>query len=527
MLTKSNDPWRARAIGSVGIVPDHVLSKQNPQFVSVVDSLAEAGSLVVVVGAGVSIEARLPDWRTLVKRMVRAGMDEELERMHGEDHPKADPLVDRVMSDGDLRRAATMTRMLLGDRRDAVLREALYKYFPTAPAPGRTANAIAALVSSIPNVRIATTNYDELVEEAIDGLSQSQGSRPARSLIATEESERETYDSQSTIPVLHLHGRVPFGSAGIDGHVILDERDFATARVRPPGKVLPDVLVADVVLFVGMSMTDPNVVDSLEIIARSSSANPRRKMFGLFVGGSHREEADLAIARLNEQRLRALGIRALDLASYAQVSQVIYESLVRKRVGQNYWRDSTPSRYGLRLTKWRHELETRWPIENDDEFRGVQDALHEQLCKCLDGLSDDILPRRNGEHLGLHLWVRRPGPGLGSLELWGASAQTHRRRWSLSARDVEISGEKGVPASDALYFGSAQLRNAARTERDRWQAMLAVPVELFEDPWRNLFVGTITLASTAPLSRSGLSTMNTEQVQRTLHTQASEILMPG
>ena len=71
-------------------------------------------------------------------------------------------------------------------------------------------------------------------------------------------------------------------------------------------------------LFLGLSLTDPNIVAACHLL----KATQNRPWYGLFVGDG---DEDPVVQRYSAQRLKELKITPLPLASFGQISQVIYE----------------------------------------------------------------------------------------------------------------------------------------------------------------------------------------------------------
>jgi hypothetical protein len=502
----------------VNVERDHVLSEQNQPFKDLINALGTCTSLAIVVGAGVSMEAGLPSWDTLVLRILESGLkaSQDLDEIAKDHDVKA--LAKAFLDDTDLLRAATFCQQLHGSNRDAAIRSALYPGSSVA-TPGRAARAIAALAENVDNVRIITTNYDTLVETAIAEM----GGRGATRVVGS--SPWPQTGQQLPVPVHHVHGCVPADPRDpIEGDIVLDERDFVFSRDQTAGLALLDLLKAEVILFVGMSINDPNIVTALTKM--NLRKVPGCKAFGLFsTSGSN---ANSTLKRLASTRLANLGITALDLASYSQVSQIIFEALVCRVEGPSrYWTDADDLRYGLRFTAWRRQLELDWKIESKDDFIASQDRLHALLVDTLDSLGS-LLGRETGEHLGVHLWARKPGDGLGTMQLWGSSVERHRERWSLRLTGIPIGTGSGYTAVDCLYYGGPQVRtHSTRDQADRWNAIFAQPIDLVDYPWRNLFVGAISLSSTNRLGQSCMKSMDRGKVSELLQTAGRQLLTPS
>jgi hypothetical protein len=116
---------------------------------------------------------------------------------------------------------------------------------------------------------------------------------------------------------------------------------------------------------------------------------------------------------------------------------------------------------------------------------------------------------------------------MGDVELWGSSVHMHRERWSMKAETVPVQPSKAYLAARAIFFGATQKRMRARDDSERWQARWAVPIELADNPWRQLIVGAITISSTKDYRESGLAEANEAALVRHLHEHGEQLLDPG
>ena len=487
----------------------HVLSKQNRGYKSLIDLVADKGELTLVLGAGASMDAGLPSWRGLVETFLQSGFQIAKQQSSLSSPPEA--LTQQVLDRQDVMSAASVGRLLFGKHRDDALKLALYAGRTSAPSPGRIGMAIAELALAFgAKLRILTTNYDDTVERAIRSAGGSVNIQvaTAKGVVPVGEADPEA------VCVVHLHGFAPYDGEG-RGPLILDEKDYAFSPTRPPGQILPDLLLENgPILFVGLSMMDPNLVAACHI-GLAGAQEKSVPWFGLFVGEVDNSE----LQKLIRGRLTEMGIHTISLLSYGQISQVLYEVLHRIAKGPEYWSDKPRLRYGKRFEAWREALIRRYPsAQGGDDFASEQDRLHKALSHEIELLHTDILTDANAEeHLALHLWVRRPREeSLGDLELWGSSAHVHREAWSLETQRVVITKDSSFPAVDSVMFASVQRRNRTPGS-SRWQATVAVPIELTDDPiYAHLIVGSITLSSTLAMGASAIG-QHFDQVVRRLH----------
>jgi hypothetical protein len=127
---------------------------------------------------------------------------------------------------------------------------------PTERVPGVLTEYLAALAVAMGSrIRFVTTNFDNMLERALSDYGETASSMT----IGRAEQWWETVE-RGERAVMHAHGLVTPG--GVEEPIILSESDF-----REHGRVIQDlitkVLETSDVIFVGVSMADPNLVGPL------------------------------------------------------------------------------------------------------------------------------------------------------------------------------------------------------------------------------------------------------------------------
>lgn len=186
---------------------------------------ARKGELSLFLGAGVSVGAGLPDWRTLVARIVAAAK-----------------LPDTItpQSFGEL---SLLDQAELLQRRDPKFASAVVDQVKTVERPGLSHLLLAALRVQ----QSATTNYDDLYERAVSSADH-------RIRLAVLPYERRT-DGRPWL--LKMHGDVQHPD-----DIVLTRSQFAAydARHRPAGALFQSMLLTSHLLVIGASLTDDNVL---------------------------------------------------------------------------------------------------------------------------------------------------------------------------------------------------------------------------------------------------------------------------
>jgi NAD-dependent SIR2 family protein deacetylase len=238
----------------------------NPAYLSSVarDALASAqeahqkGRLGFLVGAGLSTAIGLPGWGAFNQALVDGAFSRHLPG----DAPHSDVARAYVEAlHGQTLAAIDFVRRRAGSEFHVVLREALYERKQLrayAPTEVHYALCSLAMESSPPWPCVHTTNYDDLLELALQQVSGKKAK-------AVHASRRHWSDGPR---VVHLHGYFPYEGPPqahknrLAREIIVSDLDYSRLSNDHAGwtnRELLALLDARSVLITGMSMTDPNV----------------------------------------------------------------------------------------------------------------------------------------------------------------------------------------------------------------------------------------------------------------------------
>ncbi len=513
---------------------------QQPELSRLMRIVADGATpITLVLGAGLSKDAGLPDWPTLLQKMAESLV---------QDRWRAAALAD----DSDpLRKAEYLTRMVpegSSHTPEEVVREALYPGGTTVE-PGELADAVARLAHVLQGrVRVVTTNFDGLYEAALRRYD------PVEPTMMT----LEDFPGGVVLPgqlegprhVAHLHGLL-LPNVLAKGPVILSESSFLTHG--PDVHSIMRTLVAEtVVVFVGVSLADPNLVRPLWD-TRHHPEGCDRPFFFVVAGGPGNDSVDPDTARAylikrSEYLAAELDVAAIFLKSYAQLAQVMYELSIAAREPDRYLDNSGDAansiRYGSRLRRALercHEnlgsvdfatpvgpsglaLSTRMRDllhDPNDGITPVFERARKSLARTKDAelraLYAGVVKQLDAERFGLFLWLRDPMAPDGEafdyqLHLIGSSAYTHTDSWSITP-PIEIRGDSPYPAATSAFNGQVALQDFPDLRDWRlWRSCLSVPFTLegtcLEAEVVNghaidrLTVGVITLNSTHEVTGS-------------------------
>jgi hypothetical protein len=482
--------------------------------------------LAIVVGAGASMNSGLPSWSVLIDNLIRQIGDEAIQTMAFADQSDS------------LRKAELVLQLLKqqepAEEEHTFIRKALYpKQSPLGP--GFLTQAIARLVAARSGpVYLLTTNWDTLLEDALTPLV---GDRKIKIFSKLEDYQAwKKYCDRGNIGVLHLHGALP-PKKGAKKPVILTQSHFLKygAQVR---KQVSDVLSVSNTLFVGVSLTDPNLVGPLYDLRDTTNAatGPQRFAVACVDLDPRDEERRLQQARFAVTSVEFLNnvlrLRPILLKSFGQMVQLISdlglhcgqsdegEGAVRATSDK----DSRPGSYGGRL---RDALDLVYSYLGADQPPhhivgekatdltrelgnaltgpgGIRDLLMQMSAKYRKAAQGN----REEEHFGLFLWLRTFA-GLDSepeysLRLVGSSVYESREPWYMN-RTKPIVGNSPYASVASVYLGRTVKTNLnPNSNSDIWAGVLAVPLVLAgitggsvngEDLDR-IVIGSVTLDST-------------------------------
>lgn len=226
----------------------------------------DQGNLTLLCGAGISLAANVPSWTELLNTLLidlflqhaRENKPEELAALYQKQFTPSPLMIAQYLKNG------------LGRDYLRRLREVLYKGNPTSTP---LIDAIVELARPRRNRQplhaIVTFNFDDLIEfnlekHAVDHQCIfSEGQRPR----------------VSELPVYHVHGFLPrSGTLSRDHAVVFSEDAYHSQFIDPfswSNLVQLSHLGQSLCLFVGLSLTDPNLRRLLDVAMRK---NPDRQL---------------------------------------------------------------------------------------------------------------------------------------------------------------------------------------------------------------------------------------------------------
>jgi hypothetical protein len=418
------------------------------------------------------MEAGLPSWGGLVRALLESAAPPSL------DENDRVAWLDAAAESGLLGMAATARALATSDKEFVKrVNHDLYRgkgpdYFD----PGPLAREIAAWKQAYPEIELATFNYDQLLERALQDVG-----------VAAEAREDNAPEPEEVAFVRHLHGRLTGNP--VDDVVVLTEGDYA---LWPSGS-WQDTFMSDaldgVCVFLGLSFTDQNLLrwlygasgdEHVAVLTRQSA--PRLS-----------DEVRRELESANRARLARANVTAYWADFYAEVAQLMHEARRRRGPGK------PPAPYPIRAQK--RALKGRRRCLPVSGLQGRQGKIREILSSSLSGVRaalDSVGIDAAGAVLGLGLW----GVDYDQREvtLWGSSDRIH----------VDLSTHASVPlawgskwvAVEAITQGSV-VEWDPNTYASRWRSVRGIPL-VWTKPGNaeRIIVGAVTLTTTSPSGTS-------------------------
>ncbi len=307
-------------------------SKNNMQKIASLRSAFREDRLVLEIGAGVPKSAAFPDWATLIKKLAQRFINEnlaaspsqpeldELFKLFEHEMPKSPLIVARLLSDA------------MGEKFTALVKNELY---PTGYTTATTTlSSLLESISALCAPERGHTGLVGVVNYNFDDLLQTALSRHGiRYNTIVSESDRP---SSNELPIYHVHGFLPSDGVISDTQkqaLVLSEGAYHQQFIDPYSwvNITPLHLLSNYVcLFVGFSMTDPNLRRLLEI---SQSKNPGPRHYAILRDHWNPSRlpsvsADMgAVGRvfrgLEETSLLKLGVSVLWVEEHAEIPALI------------------------------------------------------------------------------------------------------------------------------------------------------------------------------------------------------------
>lgn len=398
---------------------------------------AQADDLGILLGAGASAAAGLPDWNTLaLDLLTHSGA------IHDRDTARA------FLAGQDPALLAEAARAAADDW-DELVRSVLYGT-EGEPAPAVLHLATAALaLQPDRTVRLLTMNFDQLLEKALGQALEEVGQE--RLVVSRAAAARQARGDD--LEVNHLHGIVGPGP-GDSQNVVLTLSDFTElAAQQHPWQVstLRDVLERGPLLMAGTSYRDQDLRQWLHEICQDPELPGKPTVF------IARQGLDLDVqqfARVQGALVRqwsAIGVAAVLTHDHSDAAQALRELPYL-----------TDSGYQAPAVRAKELLDSQY-----ENFTALQSAHAEQLEADL----EQLRPHLGGE-ANLTLWLAN---GQGELVRWAVHDRMQRSPGTL--RHIPGGYDSPWIVGQALGRDEVMARDLTqRSSTGRWRSIVAAPV---------------------------------------------------
>ncbi|PHR26894.1 MAG: molecular chaperone Tir [Desulfotalea sp.] len=240
----------------------------NQKHIKHLKNYLRAGELSLVCGAGVSVGAGVPDWSSMLHELLSNLFRKQLKDNDSSigDREKLAALYQEYFNPSPLV-VAQYLKNGLGDDFLENVRDSLYRNSPTNSSliesimelcrPQRSRQALQSIISF---------NFDDLIEQNLKAQHIqfksifSEGQKTLR----------------SELPIYHVHGYLPRGGdITNENHIVFSEDAYHSQFIDPfswSNLVQLNHFSQNVCIFIGLSMTDPNLRRLLDVSMRKNPA---------------------------------------------------------------------------------------------------------------------------------------------------------------------------------------------------------------------------------------------------------------
>lgn len=272
-----------------------VMKADIQDFINEFSKEVEANNAAIFAGAGLSMPAGFVDWKTLL-------------------HPLAKELGLDVKKEDNLVAVAQYHYNENGRNRNR-LNQILLTQFSEQVALTPNHEILARL----PISTFWTTNYDRLIENALEKADKTPDVKYTTAQLATTKPRRDAI-------VYKMHGDVEHPDKAI---ITKDDYESYHVKMEPFITALSGDLVSKTFLFIGFSFNDPNLDYILSRIRISYTENQRRHYCFLrsVALKDCDDEADFEYKKIKQalfvSDLKRFNIKALMLESYSEITDIL------------------------------------------------------------------------------------------------------------------------------------------------------------------------------------------------------------
>ncbi len=291
--------------------------------ISVLQKTYKKGNLTLFCGAGISMDAGVPTWNILLKSLLKEAFKskeiEDIENIFADIFQTRNNLSPIIIG--------KYLKNVLGNDFLETVRNSLYEKCTRKSdtiddivelcRPKRDTNSLKAII---------TYNFDDIIE-----LKLFANKIKYRSIYK----EGERYE-ENELPIFHVHGFLPSkGKLTIDNEIVFSEDAYHTQFIDPfswSNLVQLNYLNTSTCLFVGISLTDPNMRRLIDVSKRKSGKDQvnhyiikrRYKLEDLAINPTKKTGNSLLkiIENIEEQDAKSLGINIIWITDYKELPEI-------------------------------------------------------------------------------------------------------------------------------------------------------------------------------------------------------------
>lgn len=289
--------------------------------------------LTLVCGAGVSRASSIPDWNELLVNILNEVFFESDELKESEHEISGKDLI-RLMPQSNLILGKYL-RLVLKDDFEKIVKKHLYSNYnqerdieDAIIMQGKVSinyaletNMMKAIVELARPKRngkrlesIITFNFDDLIENA---LSQHK----IEYCSIWKEGQIHGIDQ---LPIYHVHGFLPNRKDIHEPNLVFSEEAYHSQFLDPyswSNLIQLNTFSANICLFIGISLSDPNLRRLLDISWRK---NQRCKHYIIMKKPPQKNKADEITTMLFEQDANSLGLNVIWCSDFSEIPDILY-----------------------------------------------------------------------------------------------------------------------------------------------------------------------------------------------------------
>ncbi|MEG0231056.1 MAG: SIR2 family protein [Hafnia sp.] len=286
------------------------------QYIEPLTKAYRAKKLALICGAGTSVSAGIPKWGDLLNSMFISMLD-KMDNVTDIEITKPEYISKNISQSVSSLILGKYLKNNLNENFDSILRDCLYQNKPT------TCNIINSIVKLSRPQRdgrildsIITFNFDGLIEENLEKSNVPHKTIFSESIGCTP----------NELPIYHVHGYLPRNGNIPDCKIVFSEDGYHSQFLEPfswSNIIQIQKLTQNVCLFIGISLTDPNMRRLLDIAWRK---NPEEKSTHFLIKklpeSAENPEGKL-IKLLEEQDANLLGINLIWIKDFNEIPTIM------------------------------------------------------------------------------------------------------------------------------------------------------------------------------------------------------------